>query len=470
MIAAESFRGKSVAVFGLGGSGRSVVRALLAGGADVAAWDDGAATREALALEGLPIVDLTEADFTEFEALILSPGVPLTHPEPHWTVRKARDAGIEVIGDIELFCREHARAGQNSPITVITGTNGKSTTTALCTHLLRAAGRDVQMGGNIGTAVLDLEPPVAGRHYVLELSSYQIDLTPSLKADVAILLNVTPDHLDRHGTMQHYADVKARIFARQQAGDTAVICIDDAYTSAIADRVAQGPASLCRFTVTGRPLAGGIVVRDGILHDERPASRTTIDLTGLNALRGSHNWENATAAYAAMVALGLSRDEIERGLHSFGGLAHRMQEIGRIGNVRFVNDSKGTNADAAARALGSFEDIYWIAGGRPKAGGITSLAAYFPRIVRAYLIGEAAEDFAATLAGKVPVTMSGTLDVAVRQAAADALADGRAHPVVLLSPACASFDQFRNFELRGEAFCAAVAALDDVVLVGGDAA
>ncbi|WP_137390770.1 UDP-N-acetylmuramoyl-L-alanine--D-glutamate ligase [Rhodoligotrophos defluvii] len=470
MIPARTFADKAVAVFGLGGSGRAVVRSLLAGGARVSAWDDGEAIRSAVEIEGAPVIDLAAEDFTRFHALVLSPGVPLTHPEPHWTVRKAQAAGVEVIGDIEIFFRERAALGTRSPVVAITGTNGKSTTTALCGHLLKEAGRDVQVGGNIGTAVLDLAPLADGRHYVLELSSYQIDLAPSLHASAAILLNITPDHLDRHGTMAHYAEVKARIFANQTADDAAVICVDDEHTSAIAERLSRAPATLRRVTI-GRPIEDGISVVDGVLA-ERVAARTVaeINLNGLNSLRGSHNWENAAAAYGAMRAVGLTTEEIAAGFASFAGLAHRMQEIARIGDVRFVNDSKGTNADATAKALASFHDIYWIAGGRAKSGGITSLRPYFSRIVRAYLIGEAAEEFAATLAGKVDAVICGTLDRAVASAARDAVAERRHEPVVLLSPACASFDQFRNFELRGDAFCAAVRALDGVVMAKGVAA
>lgn len=467
MIPASTFSGKSVAVFGLGGSGRSAVRSLLAGGAEVSAWDDGVAIRKAVELEGLPVVDLSDADFSRFDALVLSPGVPLTHPEPHWTVRKAQQAGIAIIGDVEILCRELKRSGMRSPLVAITGTNGKSTTTALCGHLLREAGRDVQVGGNIGTAVLDLEPPIDARHYVLELSSYQLDLAPSLHADIAILLNLTPDHLDRHGTMEHYAAVKARIFENQGSGDTAVIGIDDEHCRAIASSLAGRPPSLRRVTI-GHGIEDGISVVNGLLTErDNGQVRSTMSLNGLKGLRGSHNWQNAAVAFAAMRALGLDQDQIERGFKNFAGLAHRMQEVGALGAVRFINDSKGTNADATARALASFDTIYWIAGGRPKTGGIESLESYFPRIRQAYLIGEAAEAFAATLAGKVPAKICGTLDKAVKAAASDAQTEEQADPVVLFSPACASFDQFRNFELRGEAFCSLVRALDGVVMAKG---
>ncbi|MGF7161350.1 UDP-N-acetylmuramoylalanine--D-glutamate ligase [Rhodoligotrophos appendicifer] len=469
MIPATTFAGQSVAVFGLGGSGRSVVHALTAGGAHVAAWDDGAASRERALAEGLPLADLASADFAKFSALVLSPGVPLTHPEPHWTVVKAKAAGIEIIGDIEIFFRELRASGALAPVIAITGTNGKSTTTALCGHLLRAAGRDANVGGNIGTAVLDLAPPAPGRHYVLELSSYQIDLTPGLHADAAILLNVTPDHLDRHGDMTGYAAVKEKIFANQTEADTAVICIDDDYTRAIAAR-AGAHAKLAPVTI-GREIDDGICVIDGQLQERAGgATLAAVSLVGIRSLRGAHNWENAAAAYGAMRALGLTAEEIADGFKSFPGLKHRMQEIAQIGAVRFVNDSKGTNADAAARALGAFDTIYWIAGGRAKSGGIDSLKEFFPRIMRAYLIGEAAEAFAATLGTEVDSIICRTLDQAVRMAAADARAEGRPDAVVLLSPACASFDQYPNFEVRGDHFHDLVQALDGVTMVKGEAA
>ena len=350
--------------------------------------------------------------------------------------------------------------GTGARIIAITGTNGKSTTTALIGHVLKQAGRDVDVGGNIGTAAFLMRPPAQGRIYVLELSSFQIDLMPSLAPDVGILTNLTPDHLDRHGMMENYAAVKARMFAKQGAGDTALIGVDDPWCVAIADRIATG-AKLRRVSVERR-LADGISAVRAMLVDRHAGQETGIDLSGMPALKGAHNWQNACMAYGAARALGVDVDSIAAGLKSFPGLRHRMQEVAKLGQVAFVNDSKATNADAAAKALGSFDDIYWIAGGIAKAGGIGSLGSYFTRIRKAYLIGEAAEGFARELDGKVAHENSGTLDKAVQAAARDAAADGKAGAVVLLSPACSSFDQYKNFEVRGDAFVSAVSQLPGV--------
>ncbi|MBA5777809.1 UDP-N-acetylmuramoyl-L-alanine--D-glutamate ligase [Stappia sp. F7233] len=453
MIPVESFKGRKVALFGLGGSGTSTARALVAGGADVLAFDDATSRVDAAAALGIRTGDLRDADWSEFAALVLAPGVPLTHPRPHWSVELARAAGIEVIGDIELFCRERRRVAPQTSFVAITGTNGKSTTTALIAHLVKSAGRDVQLGGNIGTPVLDLAPIAAGRTYVVECSSYQIDLAPTLDPSVGIHLNLTPDHLDRHGTMQNYAAVKEHLIS---GSDFAVVGVDDTPSAAIADRAEQAGKPVSRISVR-RTVARGVYAQGQqlfVADDGRQEPFT--DLAGIDSLRGSHNAQNAAAAVAAALRLGLTREEIVRGLKTFPGLSHRMEIVAREGRVLFVNDSKATNADAAERALASFSRIYWIAGGRPKAGGIAPLADYFPRIARAYLIGEAAEEFAGTLDGKADCVVSGTLDEAVAAAARDAAADDHREPVVLLSPACASFDQFPNFELRGAAFVDAV--------------
>lgn len=465
MFAAASFAGKKVAVFGLARSGLACARALEAGGAEVLAWDDSAAAVATARADGAPVADLRDIDFSTLDALVVSPGVPLTHPSPHWTVKRAEAAGVEVIGDTEVFMREIA--GSGAEIIAITGTNGKSTTTALVSHILAAAGRDVETGGNIGTAVFLLEGPRPGRIYVIELSSYQIDLSPSLKPKAGVLLNLSPDHLDRHGTMEHYAAVKARMFARQGAGDTAIVSLDDPWCEAIAKRLSA--PRLVPISVDTR-LDDGVSAPDGILR-HRQGSRDIgcVDLTRMRTLRGKHNWQNACAAFAAASAVGLEPDTISRGMASFPGLAHRMEEVGRLGPVLFINDSKATNSDAAARALAAFETIYWIAGGRPKAGGIDDLASYFPKIVRAYLIGEAAEEFSRTLAGRVRLVICGTLDKAVAAAAADAVKEARPGAVVLLSPACASFDQFTSFEVRGEAFYAAARALAGFKSTRGEA-
>ncbi|WP_316165789.1 MULTISPECIES: UDP-N-acetylmuramoyl-L-alanine--D-glutamate ligase [unclassified Bradyrhizobium] len=465
MIPVTSFAGKTVAVFGLGGSGLASCHALRAGGAEVIAGDDGADRLAEAAKAGFATADLRSVSWANFAALVLAPGIPLTHPAPHWSVLKAREAGIEVIGDIELFCRERKRHAPDAPFVAITGTNGKSTTTALIAHLMRVAGYDTQMGGNIGTAILSLEPPRMGRVHVIEMSSYQIDLTPSLDPTVGILINVSEDHIDRHGTIENYAAVKERLVAGGTSQGTAIVGVDDGFSRAVADRLDQVGKRVVRISVKN-PLPDGIYVeRETILRAAGGARNEVARIGGIGSLRGLHNAQNAACAAACALALGVREDVLQQGLRSFPGLAHRMEQVGRRGNVLFVNDSKGTNADAAAHALSSFADIFWIAGGKPKAGGITSLTGLFPRIRKAYLIGEAAEEFAKTLGHEVPHAMSGTLDVAVAQAAADAEASGLRDAVVLLSPACASFDQFRNFEIRGAKFRELVQALPGVTPV-----
>ena len=393
---------------------------------------------------------------------MLAPGVPLTHPKPHWSVALARKAEVEIIGDIELFCRERAKSGADCPLVAITGTNGKSTTTALIAHLLKSAGRDAQMGGNIGVPVLALEPFAPGRVYVLEVSSYQIDLAPSLHATVGILLNVSEDHLDRHGSMENYAALKTLLPASVEPGGTAVIGVDDRYTRAAADRIERAGKTVVRVSVLA-PLRDGYYAEGSrIMRATAGKAHPVAQLAGIGSLRGQHNAQNAACAVAACVALGLDLPAIQKGLVSFPGLAHRMQQIGRKGRVLFVNDSKATNADSAARALASFDDIFWIAGGKPKTGGIESLAEFFPRIAKAYLIGEAAKEFAATLEGKVAYEIDGVLSAAIDAAARDAEASGLKEPVVLLSPACASFDQYPNFEVRGKAFTDMVLAMPGI--------
>ncbi len=471
MIPVTTFAGQKVAVFGLAGSGLVSASALLAGGADVVGWDDNAESVTKARAAGIPTGDLRITDWSKLTALVLAPGVPLTHPQPHWTVKLARDANVKVIGDIELFCRERARHAPGSPFVAITGTNGKSTTTALIAHLVKSAGMDAQLGGNIGTAILSLQPPDAKvkplRVHVVECSSYQIDLAPSLDPSVGILINLSEDHLDRHGTMKHYAQVKERLVAGVPGTGTAIVGVDDDWCSAIADRLEKAGKRLVRISVK-RKLPGGIFAYGPhIIRAEASGTLEIADLTGIGALRGVHNAQNAACATAAALALGFEPAMIQAGLKSFPGLAHRMEEVGRRGFVLFVNDSKATNADSAAQALACFNDIYWIAGGKPKTGGIESLRAFFPRIRKAYLIGEAAEDFAKTLGRDVPHEIDGTLDKAVAAATRDAEASPSRESVVLLSPACASFDQYRNFEVRGDAFRALVRALPGVIAKSG---
>src|SRR5215471_6637166 len=463
MIAITVFAGKKVAVFGLGGSGLTSASALLAGGADVIGWDDNADAVLKATSAGIPTADLRQVDWSKISALVLAPGVPLTHPAPHWTAALARAAAVEVIGDIELFCRERRLRAPNAPFVAITGTNGKSTTTALVAHLLASANYDAQLGGNIGTAILSLEPPAPGRVHVIECSSFQIDLAPTLDPSVGILLNVTEDHLDRHGTLANYAAIKERLVAGVQDGGTSIVGVDDNWCQAAADRIERAAKRVVRVSVR-RPLADGLYVEaEQIMRASGGSGRAIAQLGQIGSLRGKHNAQNAACASGAALALGVSQAVIQQGLRTFPGLAHRMEEIGRKGRVLFVNDSKATNADSAAQALACFSDIFWIAGGKPKSGGLSTLTGFFPRMRKAYLIGEAAAGFASELEGHVPHIVAGTLERAVGLAARDAEAADVKEPVVLLSPACASFDQFRNFEVRGDAFRELVLALRGVV-------
>ena len=463
MTPATSFAGQSVAVVGLGRSGLAAARALLAGGARPVAWDDDAMSRTAAAAAAIPIEDLAASDWSRFSALVLAPGIPLTHPEPHWSVRQARAAGLPIIGDIELFCRERARIGGTTPFIAITGTNGKSTTSALIAHLLETAGHAVSLGGNIGTAILDLAPPTDRRVHVVEMSSFQIELTPSLAPSIGILLNISPDHLDRHGSMQHYAALKARVV---EGAEHPIVGDDDDWCQDISERLRLSQRTWVDLISAQSRLGHGWYAEGAKLIARAPWTGPLgafADLAGIGALRGRHNAQNALAASAAAMHLGVEPVQIAAALATFPGLPHRLEEVGRIANTLFINDSKATNADSAATALAAFPgDIFWILGGKPKEGGITSLEPFFARIRKAFLIGEATEAFAATLSNKVAFERCGTLGVAVAAAAREAALLRGKEPVVLLSPACASYDQFRNFELRGDAFRALVAALPRV--------
>lgn len=456
MIPTLTLKNKVVALFGLGGSGIATAQAIIAGGARVVAWDDNPDSVARAVAAGVTVHDLRVADWSVFTVFVLSPGVPLTHPKPHWSVELAHQARVQIIGDVELFCRERDFSQAKSPLIAITGTNGKSTTTALIAHIIQSTGRDMQLGGNIGTAVLSLEPPVDGRNYVVECSSYQIDLAPSLNPTAGILLNLTPDHLDRHGSMEQYAGIKERLVA---GSDTAIVAVDDDYCRAIADRLENEGKTLIRFS-KDQVLANGLYAQSAdVYRAENGQAVLLLSLDGIGSLRGAHNAQNALAAIAACLTIGLSVAEITAGLRSFPGLAHRMEQVGHQGKTLFINDSKATNAEATAPALSSFDKVYWIVGGLPKSGGIESLREYFPRITKAYLIGEAAAQFAVTLGSDVSFEISHSLEAAVEHAAEDAAVDPSIEPVVLLSPACASFDQFANFEKRGHAFRDKVMAL-----------
>ncbi len=465
MTPITSFVGKTVAVFGLGNSGAATAFALRDGGCEVICFDDDERSVGIASGYGLRTGNLRAANWKQLDALVLSPGIPLTHPKPHWTVESATRAGIPIIGDVELFCRERAKLAPASPFIAITGTNGKSTTTALIAHLLKAAGKDAQMGGNIGAPVLSLMPPAPDRVHVVECSSFQIDLAPSLNPTIGIHLNLTPDHLDRHGTMENYAAIKERLVA---AAGIAIIGVDDAWSKAMASRRVASGLPLLRISAEApvdNGIFAGVTANDGALdvrlvRVEGGKPRVVANLSGIGSLRGMHNAQNAAAAFAAVSALGVPDEVIAEGLRTYPGLPHRMEEVGRRGRVVFINDSKATNADSTEKALTSFRDVFWIAGGKAKEGGIESLRRYFPNIAKAYLIGAAAEDFAKTLDGAVSHEISGTLEKAVAAAARDAAAHGGERDVcVLLSPACASYDQFQNFEHRGDVFKTLVAKL-----------
>jgi UDP-N-acetylmuramoylalanine--D-glutamate ligase len=447
-------RGQTVAVMGLGASGMAAAKALVAGGARVLAWDDSEAKRQEAAAAGLPIADLREANWQDIDLLMMSPGIPHRFPKPHAVAAAARSAGVDIVCDVELL----ARSRPDARFVGITGTNGKSTTTALVGHILASTGRDAEIGGNLGPAALSLRPLDAAGIYVLELSSYQLELILSVAFDVAVLLNITPDHLGRHGGMAGYVAAKRHIFDRPRDGATAVVGIDDGESRHVRAEL-DGSGGWHVVPVSSAAAAArGVYVKDGALIDDLDGATTTaLDLNKVATLPGAHNWQNAAAAYAVARALGVPAGDAARSIMSFPGLPHRQELIAIIDGVRYINDSKATNADAAEKALTCYEHIYWIAGGQPKEGGIDSLAPHFPRIVHAFLIGEAAPAFARVLDGRVPYTLAGDLASAVAAARNMAAGPERvADAVVLLSPACASFDQFANFEARGDMFRALV--------------
>lgn len=441
MITARAFATRHYAVFGLARTGMSVVAALRAAGATVTAWDDDASKRAALP-DGVRVADLNTADLSAFDGIVVSPGVPLnTHP----LAARAAAAGVPVLGDIELFA--HARAElPPHKVVGITGTNGKSTTTALIHHILAHAGVPATMGGNIGLPILSQDALPEGGVYVLELSSFQIDLTQSLACDVAILTNITPDHLDRYDGMAGYAASKERLFDMQDEGATAIFMSDDDYTAAIAKGRGGVPVSLDTVLAEGISLVNGATYVDG-------------ELLGYQAdwpsLAGPHNAQNAVAAIAATRALGLGPAAIKAGLETYPGLAHRMERVAEIGGVLYVNDSKATNPTSTAPALAAYPAIHWIVGGKRKTDELDACLPYLDHVRAAYVIGDAEAVYAHLLGAYVPVIRAGTVERATQ------LAAGAAKPgeVVLLSPACASYDQFRDFEQRGDVFKAAVQEL-----------
>ncbi|MBT5049027.1 MAG: UDP-N-acetylmuramoyl-L-alanine--D-glutamate ligase [Rhodospirillaceae bacterium] len=453
MIQIQTRRNQHLAVFGLGASGTASARALAASGAVIEAWDDNADQRRRAADQGVSLGNLYETDLAAMDALVLAPGIPLTH-DPHPLVDRARACGRPIIGDIELL----VEACPDAHFIGITGTNGKSTTTALIGHILQETGHPAQIGGNLGPPALAFDMPASDGLFVLELSSYQLDLTSAATFDVAVLLNISPDHLDRHGGMSGYIAAKRRIFRdRTQGGrqQIAIIGIDDDQGRAVRDEIAGRETwRVISVSATGQPGAD-VYVRDGALYDATgEAPKLVCDLSGITTLTGAHNWQNAAAAYAAVEALSVAPDPVAVAvaLSSYPGLPHRMEQVATIGRVRYINDSKATNIDAAARALASYDTIYWIAGGLAKEKGLDGLKPWMPHIRHAFLIGEAQDDFASALDGAVPATKSGDLASALRDAHAMAQREAADNAVVLLSPACASFDQWVNFEARGDAF------------------
>ncbi len=464
MIPVQGFAGQKVAVLGLGRSGLATARALEAGAAIPCLWDDSPEARTKAETAGFPLTDLTRADaWTDIAALIVSPGIPHLYPEPNKLIARAMDAGVPVDNDIGLFFRSWATDDWNAmdrtpKVVAVTGSNGKSTTTALIHHVLNEAGRPTQMAGNIGRGVLDLDPPEDGEVVVLELSSYQTDLARSLTPDIAVFTNLSPDHLDRHGGKGGYFAAKRRLFA-EGGPDRAIIGVDEPEGRFLANQMAQGRADdrVIRIS-SGLKLDGegwSVFARKGFLAEWRKGRQVAaIDLRDVKGLPGAHNHQNACAAYAAARTLGLAPKVIEAAFHSFAGLPHRSQLVGERDGVRFVNDSKATNVDSAAKALQAFTKIRWIAGGLGKEGGIAGLKPFLGPVVKAYLIGHSARDFALEL-GETPHEICETMERAVAHAAADAVAG----ETVLLAPAAASFDQYPNFEKRGEDFAERVTAL-----------
>ncbi len=456
MIDAIPFAEQNVAVLGLGRSGLAAAEALRRSSARVWAWDDDRDVRQRAADSGVPLVDLEHCRWDSLEALVLSPGIPRHHPRPHPAVALALAAGCEVLGDIELLARSQGEAA----FIGITGTNGKSTTTALVGHILDQVGRPAEVGGNIGVPALEMRPLGAGGTYVLEMSSFQLELIASVTFDVAVLLNVSPDHLDRYPSMEDYAAAKETIFRRQKASCTAIAGIDDARSRAVYEDLKAGGVQAVIPVSGRRRAAGGVYAADGVLIDDTLSmAEPVLDLKEVSSLPGPHNWQNAAAAYAAAKAAGVPPEAISRAIRSFPGLAHRQELIAVLDGVAYVNDSKATNADAAANALASYRTVYWIAGGRLKEGGLEALAPSLDKVRHAFLIGEAADSLAAALDGSTAHTKSETLAAAVAQARTRALADGHRDAVVLLSPACSSFDQFKDFTARGAAFRELVEAL-----------
>ena len=467
MIVADIFKGQKVAILGLARSGLSAAKSLIAGGAEIVAWDDDEKNREAARAENIPLADLTAIDWTGIRAMVLSPGIPHTLPAPHAAVTRAKSAGVKIISDIYLLMQTRRAATYVG----ITGTNGKSTTTSMIAHIIQSAQKPMEAGGNLGRAALTLEPLGADGYYVLELSSYQLELIPDCRINVAVFLNLTPDHLDRHGDMDGYLAAKRNIFNNQQKSDAAIIGVDDEWGEKLFAELSAAQKQKTVAISTSKKLDRGIYVLDNWLYDGTISRHEKImDLSALTRLPGIHNWQNIAAGYAAAKYAGIDRDDIVRGITDFPGLAHRQQEITTIDGIRFINDSKATNAEAAAKALACYRPIYWILGGKPKTDDLDACVPLYGNVQQAFLIGQAADLFERLLSPHMPTKKCETIDRAVEDAFAQAKMDGMRGAVVLLSPACASFDQFRDFEHRGDTFRDIVLKISHAKSPVGDAA
>ncbi|PRY25998.1 UDP-N-acetylmuramoylalanine--D-glutamate ligase [Aliiruegeria haliotis] len=464
MIPVRGLENHKVAVLGLGRSGLTAARALAAGGAHPLCWDDGAAGRERAEREGFELRDLTRPGaFDDIDLLVTSPGIPHLYPVPHKAIAAALEAGVAVDNDIGLFFRSLAsgdwdRFDTPPKVVTVTGSNGKSTTSALIAHLLEDAGRPVQLAGNIGRGVLDIDPPEDGAVIVLELSSYQTELARALTPDIAVFTNLSPDHLDRHSGYGGYFAAKRRLFA-EGGPDRAVVGVDEVEGAFLANQLSVGPSDDRVIRVSSeRKLSGpgwSVFARKGFLSEYRKGRQVaSIDLRQVRGLPGAHNHQNACAAYAVARCLGIAPRVVEQGLHGFAGLPHRSQIVAERNDVRFVNDSKATNIDSAARALQAFDRIRWICGGLEKEGGLEGLHPHLGSVAKAYVIGREAEHFALGLGSGVDSEVCGTMEQAVAQAVAEA----QPGDTILLAPAAASFDQYDSFERRGEDFVARVNA------------
>ncbi len=451
----KSLGDKPVLIYGLGRSGLACANALKNAGANIVVGDDNSTV-----MEGVEIFDISNDDLSRYAYLVLSPGIPLTHPKPHDIVEKANAANLDIIGDIELFSLIYP----DIKTIGVTGTNGKSTTTALIHHILSECGVKAQLGGNIGTPVFEIDLQNENQWLVLEMSSFQIDLCPTFRPDIAVILNLTPDHLDRHGDMDHYAEVKERIAELSSHSDynIAIICSDDPHTQKIYERAKELNLRKVTEVSTIKPLSQDIYVQDSILFD---GANEIGDLPSMQNLSGIHNYQNAACAYGAALKAGLKQKQIWQALKSFRGLNHRQYHVRTINGVDYINDSKATNAASSAVALACRDNIYWIVGGRQKKTGLEGLEEFFPNVKHAFLIGESTEDFAKWLSNYgVEYSKCYELDIAVNQAHIMAQ-ENRGQPggagVVLLSPACASFDRFKSFEERGDKFIEIVKGLDE---------